>query len=135
MRARRFATAALAVIVAVGPACGSDDDDDAAAQDTTTATSAPASGDSVKDAAQTIQARDFAFEPKELQVIAGTATLTVQNVGAARHTFTIDTPRADTEVSPGEDADVIVNLPGAGEYVFYCRFHRASGMQGKLVVS
>lgn len=133
MRLGRLTIVALAVTVAgLAPACGSDDDTDPVGDESTSTTG---SADSPQDVANTVQMRDFAFAPNELQVPSGATTLKVQNAGSARHTFTMDEPSTDQEVSAGSNADVSLDLPEPGEYVFYCRFHRGSGMEGKLVVS
>jgi plastocyanin len=78
---------------------------------------------------------DNYFGPTVLEGDAG-QTLTVQlhNEGDATHTFTIDGV-VDEELAPGtEDVSADVTFPDDGALVFYCRFHRGSGMLGALSV-
>jgi plastocyanin len=57
-------------------------------------------------------------------------TVKLENEGKAAHTFTIDALGVDQEVQPGAKATVEMTLPRSGVVTFYCRFHRALGMQG-----
>jgi plastocyanin len=59
--------------------------------------------------------------------------VTVDNTGAVDHTFTVDAQGVDEELAPGDSIDVDVKIPKNGKAaIFYCRFHKASGMQGAL---
>ena len=114
-----------------------------------------------KDSLALVAMTNFAFTPDTLEVNAGEVLeITIQNVEAAVHDFTIDKIDADVHVSylggTGEhahgmsetDADVHFALtePGSGvvhlkihepgEYVFYCSVpgHEEAGMVGKIIV-
>jgi plastocyanin len=88
----------------------------------------------VKGDAVGIDADDFYFEKTYLKGKAGkTVGVTITNEGAVDHTFTIDAQGVDEELAPGDSIDVDVTIPDDGKpAVFYCRFHKASGMQGAL---
>ncbi|HEX7167761.1 MAG TPA: cupredoxin domain-containing protein [Acidimicrobiales bacterium] len=128
MHLRRTASIALAVLVAVvAPACT---DDDGGEEGGGTAT-----GDGAAAAATaTVTMKDFEFDPATVDVDKGEVTFELANEGDAAHTFTTDAPKADEEVAGGEDGSVTVSLPNEGEVIFYCRFHRGQGMQGKIVI-
>lgn len=130
---RSLATALLIVPLAVAfAACGDDDDgssgDDAADATTPAATAAPTgAGPTTLD----ISAQDFAFSPATLSAVAGEeVTLTITNDGNATHTFTIDDLDVDVQLAPGDEQTV--TFTPTGDDTFYCRFHRAAGMEGTL---
>jgi plastocyanin len=78
---------------------------------------------------------NFYFGPTVLDGDAGeTLTLSLHNEGSAAHTFTIDAAGIDQELQPGDEGSVDVTFPDSGALVFYCRFHRSSGMLGALSV-
>ncbi|MGH2709977.1 MAG: cupredoxin domain-containing protein [Actinomycetota bacterium] len=82
-----------------------------------------------------IEADDFYFGPTVLEGEAGqTLSLALHNEGGAAHTFTIDEAGIDEELQPDAEATVGVTFPASGALVFYCRFHRGSGMLGALSV-
>src|SRR4051812_5017656 len=73
----------------------------------------------------------FYIGPTFIKATAGeTVTVHLKNTGSAPHTFTIDALNVDKELQPGDTADVDVTLPASGATPFYCKFHKASGMQG-----
>ena len=111
----------LGVVVALlVAACGGDDDDDGAG--------APVSGST------SLVANDFSFAPETLRAAPGDElTVAISNEGAVAHTFTIDDADVDVEIAPGESAEASVTVPDSGTTTFYCRFHRAQGMDGELV--
>lgn len=76
---------------------------------------------------------DFYFGPTFLKADPG-ATVTVQlkNEGKNQHTFTIDALGIDQVLNPDGKATVQVKIPATGQAVFYCRFHKANGMQGSF---
>jgi plastocyanin len=83
-----------------------------------------------------LEADDFSFGPTFLEADGGTTlTVTVENVGDAPHTFTIDDADIDEELDPGASAEVEVTVPDSGSLAFYCRLHRGQGMQGAFVVA
>ncbi len=79
-----------------------------------------------------VEADDYYFQPTFVKATPG-ATLTVhlKNEGKAAHTFTIDGV-ADQMLNPDQQATVQVKVPTSGALNFYCRFHRAMGMQGAI---
>jgi plastocyanin len=82
----------------------------------------------------TTTARDFGYVPALVKVSPGVPLrLKIQNQGAHTHTFTIDTLGVDVVISPGTTRIVTLRFPAAGQYLFYCRFHQAFGMRGKIV--
>lgn len=97
----------------------------------------------------TIEAGDlfFVFEGQRtvsggeitIEVPEGAIEVTLQNIGAAPHTFTVDEAVGDTTevfANGGETATGTLQL-FAGTYTFYCSIpgHRQAGMFGTLVVT
>lgn len=127
------------IVVAVGVAglllagCDSGDDDDVVSDDTTTSTSTTVGG-SPQDDAVRIAMKDFSFDPKDVTVAKSAVAIKLSNTGSARHTFTVDNPKVDQEVEPGKETEVLVAMGSQTEFTFYCRFHRAGGMQGKVTL-
>ena len=90
---------------------------------------------SPKDGKLETELDDFYFGPTFIEADPGsTLTLTLHNEGNTDHTFTIDSTDIDQTVSPGDEAEVEVDVPDSGAVAYYCRFHKASGMQGAIVV-
>ncbi len=75
---------------------------------------------------------DFAFDPTFVKVVPGaTLKLTLRNPGGlADHTFTLDALGVHRQLKPGENAELVVQLPTSGAFRFYCRLHVDKGMQG-----
>lgn len=75
---------------------------------------------------------DFAFNPTFVKTIPGAnLRLTLKNPGGlADHTFTIDSLGVHRRLKPGEDAEMVIQLPVSGAFRFYCKFHAGKGMQG-----
>jgi plastocyanin len=130
-------TAIAVVLVAVLLAACSDDGDDGATASSSTSTSTTSStiaAGNPQDTAKTITIKDFSFDPAEVTVAQRAVALKLSNTGSTSHTFTIDNPKIDVELGAGSNNEVLVDLGQQTEVVFYCRFHRSRGMQGKLVV-
>jgi plastocyanin len=81
---------------------------------------------------QSIEMKDFAFVPTCIGAPAGTR-LTLQNTGAAPHTFTINGTPVNTKVDPGSGAEVSLQGLAAGTYPVVCTIHPQ--MSAMLVVS
>jgi plastocyanin len=98
-------------------------------------TSPPASSGSSGATGVTLQqgAGGFVFAPSTLTVTKG-ETISVMNVGAVAHTFTITGKGIDVVNNPGQSQQVTINLP-PGTYQFICRFHVSLGMKGSLTVT
>jgi plastocyanin len=84
----------------------------------------------------TIDAQDFFFSPNVLTGSAGQQlTLTIDNQGAATHTFTIASEHIDVTLTAGTQQTVKVTFPNSGSTEFLCRFHESMGMTGELQVA
>jgi plastocyanin len=80
-----------------------------------------------------MQAGDYYFEPTFVVARPGSElVLSIRNVSSFQHSFTIDALGIDETLGPGEHATVDVTVPTRSPLVFYCRFHRALGMQGEI---
>ena len=87
----------------------------------------------VKNGAIEVEQDDFYFKATFLKAKPGeTITVDLANEGQAPHTFTVDSLDLDEELDPGGTGTVEVEVPDKGALVFYCRFHKASGMQGAV---
>lgn len=97
------------------------------------ATSAPAKSarGSTSEPADTIVIKDFAFNPVNLTVTAG-STITVKNEDDSTHTVTADAGGFNTGyITPGHTATF--KAPGAaGHYSYHCAIHNF--MHGSLTV-
>lgn len=135
--ARLWRAALVVVLMATGAACGDDGDGDGeeggASTSSTSSTTAP--GGSPQESGLALTMKDFAFEPKALTAKGSTLAVNLTNAGSAGHTFTIDDPKIDTTVPAGGTGQVLVALGSKTSVAFYCRFHRASGMEGTITVS
>ncbi|HVF04727.1 MAG TPA: cupredoxin domain-containing protein [Frankiaceae bacterium] len=79
---------------------------------------------------------DFYFAPTYVTAAPGTKlTIALTNSGKAPHTFTVQSPNVDVSVEAGGTGTASLTLPSSGTLAFYCRFHRAQGMQGGFAVS
>lgn len=82
-----------------------------------------------------IDAGNSSFRPTYIDVKAGT-TLRVRlgNPGQLRHSFTIDALKVDQILEPQTRVvELSIKIPDE-DVVFYCKFHRAQGMQGAFNV-
>ena len=153
---RRFLTVlAVMVPLAVFPvalaACGDDDDDDggttAAAETTTedttteTTTEETGGGGGGGGGGETVDVSlvDFAIDPPNPTVAAGTVTFAVSNDGSAPHNLEVEGNGVEEELpadlSGGESGELTVDLQ-PGTYEWYCPVgnHAAMGMEGELTV-
>jgi plastocyanin len=140
-RLAALALATTAAVLLLG-ACGDDDGgSDSSSSDNASDVPVDLSGEvndeGTEDATGSdsleLEADDFYFAPTFVQATPGsTLTFTVANAGDASHTFTVDDQDIDSEVAPGESADVQVTVPDDGTVNFYCRFHLSQGMQGAV---
>jgi plastocyanin len=148
---RKFLTVlAVAIPLAVFPlalaACGDDDDDDTpAASETTTETTettteeAASGGGGGGGETVDVSLTDFAIEPPDPTVQAGTVTFAVTNDGATLHNLEIEGNGVEEELSSdlsgGDSGELTVDLE-PGTYEYYCPVgnHAAMGMEGELTV-
>lgn len=92
----------------------------------------------------TIKALDNVFEPKDITLKAGEATIVISNEGKDFHNFFLHAPgdkylgaipgAGGPYVAPGKSAERTFDLDQPGEYLFYCGPHREEGMTGRIVV-
>jgi predicted lipoprotein with Yx(FWY)xxD motif/plastocyanin len=103
-----------------------------------TRAAAPATGESSGQTAgqtATISVKNFAFNPKELTIKAGT-TVIWHNNDSVTHTVTSDTGLFDGNLPGG--ADFQFTFDKAGTYPYYCKPHGGAGgegMSGVITVS
>jgi plastocyanin len=75
----------------------------------------------------------FYFEPTVLKGTAGQSLkLELKNESTVEHNFTLEDQQIDQDVEGGEDATITVTFPSSGTAVFFCKYHRSSGMVGEL---
>jgi plastocyanin len=138
MNLRRPAAVALALttVIALG-ACTKQDNGNntlADAQPTKSSTGGPQSTGPASGGLK-VEAKDNVFAPTKLTATAGDITITVDNTGAAPHTFTIADLKADTgNLDAGKSTDVKLTGVKAGTYKFICKYHESLGMVGELTV-
>ena len=76
---------------------------------------------------------NFYFEPTVLKGSPGQSLkVELSNESTTEHNFSIDAQSIDQDVEGGENATVTVTFPTSGSVVFYCKYHRGSGMVGEL---
>jgi plastocyanin len=134
---------ALVVLVLAGAACSSNEKTPSAGG--TTGGSTPSASPSFNDhGSKTVagmqslelELDNFYFEPTTLKGSAGQKlTLELKNESMTLHSFTLTEQSIDKDVQPEKSETVTVTFPASGSVVFYCKYHRASGMQGSLVTS
>lgn len=86
---------------------------------------------------------EFAYQPDDLELAAGTYTFAVTNDGAAPHEWLLSRPGnhdgrfAETrELAAGETQEIEVTLkPGTYEYACHIPGHYEAGMKGTLTVT
>jgi plastocyanin len=81
---------------------------------------------------QTVDLQDFAFAPTCIGAASGTR-LTLQNTGAAPHTFTINGTPLDQKVDAGAGAEASLEGIAPGTYPVICNYHPQ--MTATLVVT
>ncbi len=82
-----------------------------------------------------VEMHDIYFQPKEITIPAGQdVKVTLKNLGAAPHDFSIDALKISYALDPGQTKEITINAP-AGTYEFYCNVpgHKEAGMVGTLV--
>ena len=71
---------------------------------------------------QTVELKDFAFEPTCIGVPRGTH-LTLQNTGSTQHTFTIKGTSVDQNIDAGASGEVSFEGVAPGTYAVVCTLH------------
>jgi plastocyanin len=72
--------------------------------------------------AETVRIEDFAFEPDCLLASSG-ASIHLENVGDAPHTFTIGGTDVNVEIASGEEAEGILSGIEPRRYAVTCVYH------------
>jgi uncharacterized cupredoxin-like copper-binding protein len=138
---RRLALLAPFAVSALLAGCGSSSSSSSTAaassgsSSTTTSTAAASGGSQL-----TLSETEFKITPASPTVAhTGTITITVKNTGAVTHALSVQTPSgvlSTGKIAPGASTTLKVNAAKAGHYTFFCPIdgHRASGMQGVLIV-
>ena len=87
----------------------------------------------------TIEGGEFKFAPNEIRANKGdNVEITFENIGTYGHDFVVEGYGKKTQViSKGNRAVLAFTADKAGTFAFFCAVpgHRASGMEGKLVVT
>ena len=156
MRTRLHGLAALALVLGlVGAACSSGSSSSSGGESPSAEPSASASAeggskvsiggeeannhgskDVSSESEVDLEADDFYFSPTILTGSPGQELkIDVENEGNATHNFSITEQSVDQDIAPGEKQEVEVTFPQSGELVFFCKFHRSSGMLGELTTS
>jgi uncharacterized cupredoxin-like copper-binding protein len=141
---RRLALLAPLAAAALLAGCGSSSSSSsstaaASSGSSSTATSTPATA-SGGGSQLTLSEKEFKITPASPGVAhTGTITITVKNTGTITHALSVQTPSgvvSTGKIAPGASTTLKVNAAKAGHYTFFCPIdgHRASGMQGVLVV-
>ena len=137
MKLRLIATMALAAVVAaLAVGCGDDDETTASSTSTGTETTADASGGETVAVSET----EYAIDPADPTVKAGTVTFEVTNDGEITHNLEIEGPSGEQELepdlAPGDSGTLEVDLSEPGSYEWYCPIgdHRDQGMEGEITV-
>ena len=131
-----LATGALLALPIAG--CG-DDDDDGGDESTTEAATTSTTGGGAGGAVS-ISETEYALDPADPTVPAGTVTFNVRNDGQTTHALEVEGPgeEAETEnIDPGGSAELTVDLSEPGTYEFYCPVdgHKDKGMEGEITVN
>jgi uncharacterized cupredoxin-like copper-binding protein len=136
--ARKLLTVFAIVIPLTVAACGSDDE--TSSTSAATETTATESSTTVAAGGETlgISETDFALNPADPTVKAGTVTFDVTNDGGTVHNLEIEgagVEEVTSDLGPGESAQLAVDLK-PGSYEIYCNIanHRELGMDGKVTV-
>ena len=91
-------------------------------------------GDDYTEGVQ-VETTEMKFSPAKLTLPSGTQTITVENTGLVRHTFSINSLGREVTVTPGQTLDLEVDLaPGTYRYVCRVLDHEGLGMRGVLTV-
>lgn len=121
-------------------ACGGDEDEETIAAPTTTTEGATgATGATGKAQAVEVSETEYAFDPANPKVKAGTVTFDVKNDGQIAHNLEVEGDGVEEELEqdlqPGDSGELTVDLQ-PGTYEWYCPIgdHAEQGMEGELTV-
>jgi plastocyanin len=142
-KAPRVLVLAVALPLALGviAGCGDDDDDtstEAASTSTESTTTAASGGGGGETLA--LSETDFALDPADPTVKAGTVTIEATNDGQTTHNIEVEGPDGEAELeqdlAPGDTGTLEVDLSEPGTYEWYCPVgnHKEMGMEGEITV-
>jgi plastocyanin len=82
-----------------------------------------------------IRELDFRFDPTTFAIRTDQG-LSITNEGQATHNFSIEGADVDLDTSAGQstNTEAIGGIATPGTYPFFCKFHRAQGMEGTVTV-
>jgi uncharacterized cupredoxin-like copper-binding protein len=131
--------AALVLVLAVS-SCGGDEGEDTIAAPTTT-TEGATGATGAQGEAQTVDVSEteFAIDPVNPRVNAGTVTFDVSNDGELVHNLEVEgggvEETLEQDLQPGDSGELTVELE-PGSYEWYCPIgdHAEQGMEGELTV-
>ena len=83
-----------------------------------------------------VELDDFYFGPTFIKATPGQKiTIELSNEGSTDHTFTsTDLGSVDEQLAKGTKKTITITAPASGSALFFCRFHRGSGMQGAVFI-
>jgi plastocyanin len=85
---------------------------------------------------QEVEVDSFYFNPTLFTAKSGDKlTLTLSNDSKILHNFSVKEQNIDMDIPVGGKITVTVSVPASGTQVFFCKFHRSSGMLGALRVA
>lgn len=144
MKLTGIAFGALVLILGVGAAaCGSDNNDNSATatRPATQASGSPASGGAPSASELSVTAKDFSFDPGDLDGTMGQPIkVELKNDGSATHTLTVYEDDAYTKpvsgadtgrVSAGSTGSFTTTFAAAQNYFFRCEVHPTQ-MKGEI---
>ena len=135
---RRSAALAVLALFAVSACSQADNGNNTLTDDpvvSTTASASPTGGGDKPAETDKIEAKDNEFVPKSIAAKAGDITLTMDNTGAAPHTFTQTELKVDVNADAGKTVKITIKGAKAGTYKFVCKYHESIGMVGELTVT
>ena len=132
------AVVAGAAMATFAAGCGGSSDGSsstAAASSSSTAAQAGGAASNVD-----ISETDFKLNPSDPKVKSGQVTFNVSNDGQTVHSLEVEGPNGEEELqsdlSPGQNGVLSVDLSKPGKYEFYCPVgnHKQLGMKGEITV-
>jgi plastocyanin len=143
-KAPRVLVLAVAVPLALGviAGCGDDSDDSSTEAASTTSTESTTTAASGGGGGETlaVSETDFALDPADPTVKAGTVTIEATNDGQTTHSIEVEGPSGEQELeqelAPGDSGTLEVDLSEPGTYEWYCPVgnHKEMGMEGEITV-
>ena len=136
---RRSLVVGLAVVALAGAACSSKSTSTSSATGTTGtgpsgATGVPANcSDLSQGSVFKLTQQNFAFHPSCV-IARSEQSISITNQDSVLHNFTITGTQVDVDIQPGTTFNGESAGLAPGTYPFFCKFHKASGMVGVIVV-